>query len=266
MISTSLIFSILLTGQDISTVEEIYDFEVDDIFHYDFSAEYGGGSGMISITNIEILDKYYSPNNDTLFYIRDIDYQEISAENPVWTFEYYIDTVYYIYLDSLINSGNIDSVYTNINLYNGRIINYMEDITYDHTWKLKFVKGCGLALEYFYDENYFSEGSNELVYYNKGGEEWGTPIIVSTNGKSNKYLKITVFPNPANNRLNFNFQNPNCSYEVELRNLYGQLVKQEKNIQSPYFEMNVADLKAGVYFYRIGEKDRIVQQERVVIR
>jgi hypothetical protein len=60
-----------------------------------------------------------------------------------------------------------------------------------------------------------------------------------------------VYPNPAKNRLYIKQSNSNYRYNIELRNLYGQLVKEEKNIQSPHYVINVAELKTGVFFYVI---------------
>jgi len=77
---------------------------------------------------------------------------------------------------------------------------------------------------------------------------------------------ITVYPNPANNILNIDQLESSTPYSFELRNLYGQLVREENNIQSSCYVMNVADLKAGVYFYVIRENDKIMQQGKVIVK
>jgi len=77
---------------------------------------------------------------------------------------------------------------------------------------------------------------------------------------------ITIFPNPANGILHIKQLNPNISYNIELRNLYGQLVKEAKNIQSSHYTMNVSDLKPGVYFYLIRQQNEIIQQGKLITK
>ncbi|MCD4730431.1 MAG: T9SS type A sorting domain-containing protein [Bacteroidales bacterium] len=107
--------------------------------------------------------------------------------------------------------------------------------------------------------------------YIKDGDTVGTitpDSVLLTNISQSKSIKNNwkVYPNPANEILNFKQSNPNITYNIELRNLYGQLVKEEKNIQSPHYAMNVADLKAGVYFYVIKEGDNVLQKGKVVVK
>ena len=77
---------------------------------------------------------------------------------------------------------------------------------------------------------------------------------------------VSVFPNPAEELLYFKLaiQNTIRFFNIELRNLKGQLVKEVKNIQSPHYAMNVGDLKAGVYFYVIKENGEVVQQGKLI--
>jgi hypothetical protein len=130
-----------LISQNTSTVGEIHDFEVGDLFHFNKSAgDLNGWSGMWSVKNIEILDKYYSSNTDTLYYVRDIDYKIVYYPENEMTYSYYIDTILITNLNSALQA---DSVYTNINLYNGRTINFV-DLSYSNAlWTMKYVNGCG---------------------------------------------------------------------------------------------------------------------------
>ena len=89
-------------------------------------------------------------------------------------------------------------------------------------------------------------------------------FLININTTENE--SFTIYSNPAKEWLYIKQSNPNLLYNIELRNLFGQLVKQEKNIQSSNYAMNVADLKAGVYFYIIKENDGVVQQGKVIIK
>lgn len=257
-----------LKGQDISTVGEIYDYELGDIFHIDYSAG-GNGQGINSITNVEIIEKYYSPNSDTVFYVRDVDYQEISSLNPVWTFEYYIDTIYYNRLDSLIHFGQIDSVYSDPDFYNERLINFRQEVTEYYIHERKFVNGCGYVWSYYQDYVYDSQSTIQLVYYKKGNEEWGIPIPVSI--KDNPYMifDINVYPNPVEEDLiTFDFQKTLQHDNIELRcfNVIGELVHVEKIYQHQgESTLNVIDWDKGMYIGIVYSNGNVYGQCKFVI-
>lgn len=183
-----------LNAQEISTIRQIYDFETGDVFH--IKAEgFSPNSGYLSITYIEITDKYFSQNMDTVFYSRDIGYGVSSTYYPEWTVEYYTDTVYYTDLDQLINDGDIDSVYSDPEFYNGRLINYNEPFP---AWnKYKFVIGCGIALDYYHNWDYDYGETKELKYYKKGDEIWGDSLLLGVDNENLVYnLYVQVYPNP----------------------------------------------------------------------
>jgi len=192
-IRTVVLLLLLLSGvsftnaQQISTIGEIYDFDVGDIFHFRFwaSSPYNGAS---SITNITIVNKLYSLNNDTVVYERAIAYQE-TYPNP--TIEYYLDEAYYTNLDSHINMGFIDTVYSNPSFYNGRVINGVSD----GDWHFDYVEGCGQA-NVFYNDGVSVFSEDELVYYKKGNEEWGNAISVSVDELIDIQYIAIVYPNP----------------------------------------------------------------------
>ena len=78
--------------------------------------------------------------------------------------------------------------------------------------------------------------------------------------------KFEIFPNPTNKWLKIKSLNPTSSYNFEIRNLMGQLVREENYIQLSQHTMNIADLKSGVYFYRIKENGEILQQGKLIIK
>jgi hypothetical protein len=65
-------FYVLISGtassQDFPARGEIYDFNIGDVFHTYLSASIG----MADLQNIEIVDKYFSQNSDTVFYTQSV--------------------------------------------------------------------------------------------------------------------------------------------------------------------------------------------------
>ena len=257
LLSVYITTPINLKSQDISTVGEIYNFEIGDIFHFDFYGN-GPGYGMSSVTNIEIVDFYYSQNSDTIYYIRDIDYKESSSENPQTTYEYYIDTIFYTNLDSLIHSGFIDSVYTNVNLYNGRIINY---VTYgnEDTWTLKFANGCGQVETSFSDWGQTITSEDRLVYYKKGEEEWGTPLPVSVESFNANAIDINIYPNPSKDYINIKSTDlNNCT--LTITSLSGKKLITTELIAN-LTSVDISSLTSGIYLICINKNEQTLYRK-----
>ncbi len=162
-----------LKSQDILKVSEVYDYDVGDIYQYRTNELPKGGWSWVKFSTYTITLKYYSTNNDTLFYHRDYKIQWKAYENDEWDISYNQDIIYFTNLDSLVNGGQIDSVYTDTSLFNGRQIN--SNVTYENRYVItkSFVKGCGLGFEYRYDTMSDYTRYNKLIYFKKGQEEWG---------------------------------------------------------------------------------------------
>ena len=60
-----------------------------------------------------------------------------------------------------------------------------------------------------------------------------------------------VYPNPANNVLNINSKNTSVFEQVQLTDVNGRIVKSEKTSGVITYQMNIADLNAGVYFLKV---------------
>ena len=238
-----------LKSQDISTNRDIYDYEVGDIFHYYSDYAYPWFEGWEDVTNIEIIGKYYSAQNDTLNYIRNIQYKKREYDSPgnydPWTYEYYTDTICYSDLDSLVNDGLIDIVYSDPNLYNGRIINEAEfDSPNYHHYFNRYVIGCGLAVSDVFDYGFSSTHNIRLQYYKKGDEEGGDPLPVSID-KNEFEDKLLIFPNPCESSLNIrnNFQTEGY---LDIYSIFGNKIE-KLNIKNKLVTFELSFLKPGIY-------------------
>jgi hypothetical protein len=250
----TLIISTGIKSQNISTRAEIYDYEIGDIFHYNYTGTLGGSWHDYSIKNIEILDKFYT--QDTLpNYIRDIKIKSSSSDNPEWVFEHFIDTMHISFPSSPIWS-NIDSTGVNQELYNGRLINYYTEITHDIIKNKRFVVGCGNVLDEWNEWGWYSGQITELVYYKKGDEEWGTPNPVSVDEFKADKRNLILYPNPAKSTLKIS-TNDFENIFVEIFDISGNLVM-NKEIITVAKTIDISQLNAGLYLIKIKTGGSIV--------
>ncbi len=194
-------------SQGISTVADIYNYEIGDIFHSEWwGTSYSSGFG--DWVNIEILDKYYSTNGETLYYT--IYYRHLYKDLSGTEYSESIDTLAYTNLNALIEGGNIDTVYSNPDILNGRIIN-TRIITIGRNWDYEsrsYYEGCGGPYKYYYDDDRpwdYVEGGNKLIYYLKGEEEWGNPYYVSIHEPEIKNRTLLIYPSPSRDYISISF-------------------------------------------------------------
>jgi len=153
--------------------------------------------------------------------------------------------------------------------YNDTLIREQGWFTYDVL--VQYKQGLGRTIYDFLEDEQILE--HYLEGYIKNGDTVGiiTPdSLLHTKISDHKTIlkKWIVYPIPTNEWLYIKQSNQNSQlvFNIELRNLHGQLVKQEKNIQTSHFALNIADLKAGVYFYVIKENEGVVQQGKLIVK
>ncbi|MCF8299337.1 MAG: T9SS type A sorting domain-containing protein [Saprospiraceae bacterium] len=258
------IFSLLIinmAAQSVSTNREIYNYDVGDIFHY--SHEISSPSSGANITsNVEIIGKYYSLGQDTIFYIRDIVSKQSGSGIPV-SYKYRIDTISYTNLDSAVNGGIIDSVYYDITQYNGRKINRDTNSFLD-----LYADSLGKVFDMIYhDFNYMTQNQKRLIYYKKGSEEWGTPINLAIKESNITSLDFKIYPNPATDFIAIVFSEALWQDGfVEIYNINGVLIRKEKlNTFERTYELSVKTFKTGLYLGKIVQKNGLVQSFKFVV-
>jgi len=254
-----------LKSQDFSTRGEIYDYEVGDIFHFNSEATYYGPSGFQDVTNIEIIGKYYSPQQDTINYIRNIQNRRrdlINGNYEPWEYSYWNDTISYNNLDSLIFEcyDFRCRTYYNSNYYNGRLINqYFEQFIEENIYE-RYVVGCGKA------EFNLSATNNQvidsvLVYYKKGSEEWGQQLIVGLSDQNCTEDLLSIFPNPAEATIRIKYDKPLIG-NVIIYSQYGEIMykiylKDDSEI------IDISGLKPSIYILEFNLNDRVIVKKLV---
>jgi hypothetical protein len=145
-------------------------------------------------------------------------------------------------------------------------------------WTEPIIDGCfsedsyyeGLGGPYYYcsssiAEQYISERA--LVYFNKGGTEWGTPLdlTVGIDDLGTKETAVKVFPNPAENFLKFEVSSGILPLKVELYNLAGQLVKSAM-IRTSGQRIDIENMADGMYSYQVSGANGLVGSGKVAVR
>jgi len=241
-------------AQKVSTVAEIYDLEVGDILHmvhnfkaYKYEQE--------DVYNKQVIDKYYELNmyNSKLVYVWDISLRRMVNEEP-YEFEYWIDTTYFDDLNSLINDGNIDQVYSDPSKYNGRTINeygyFIGPYTYQE-WH--WVDGCGLAYEYYNEDGGGGlRWTWNLVFFKKGEETWGTPNVIGIEENINSLRHVLAYPNPFTTSTTIEFAlDGKSKIQISIFNTIGEEVfnKEDHLGQGTHqFSWSPHHLPAGLYY------------------
>lgn len=169
----SVISTVTLKANDTLTRAQVYNFNVGDTFDYKQTNESNLVAGVSEVFYRIVVDsKYYSQNNDTLFYlIRRIDsegvtQQTLSIANP---------NDYELYQNMSVQPGFVSDT------TGARIKNIITHAYFGGGVTEEFTEGLGRT---FYssntnDEGYNAQSTEELIYYSISGERNGTPILNS---------------------------------------------------------------------------------------
>ena len=250
----SMIFIIIsnnLFAQSISTNAQVYSFEINDVFHYKEEMS-SPDSGYLMETIIEIDDKYYSANHDTVYYVRSIIKRGQGSNMPT-TYEYFKDTISYTDLDSLVYDGIIDSVYYDSVNYNNHKLCRSASSYYN-------IYGDSIGKVYdliYYDASTNTTDVRYLVYYNKSGESWGTMLPISIIDIEPLAYEISVYPIPASNTLNVSFGDIDSKLEnISILSSIGALLQNMPITNSKnMYSIDISNLTPGIYFiqFKIGD-------------
>jgi len=82
---------------------------------------------------------------------------------------------------------------------------------------------------------------------------------------NNSFNNITIFPNPFNTQVTLQTDNVLKDATLTVYNIFGQQVKQIKNISGQTITLQREHLKSGLYFVRIEEEGRAIATEKLMI-
>lgn len=260
-----------ISGQELMTIGEVFDFEINDEFY--FRSSLNGQSP--NADRITIIDKYYSQNGDTVNYVEshnsywtDIIWEpEPYLEYHFWTstgtVKYYdLDSSIYYYDigfqdDTIIFYNECDSL---INMCEYSIGGGFEPDFYRNTYG----RGIGQVGEYMEYGGVMDPAVNtNLFYYKKNGVECGMPdtTTVGINDDFKQYKEFEIYPNPAKEILHID--NASGSH-VQLFSITGSLISESK-IKTDHFELKLNGVPEGMYYLRF-EKDLEIQTKKIIVQ
>ncbi len=251
------------TAQSYLTIGEVFDFNINDEFHYTRENQPSNGE------RITVIDKYYSINSDTVFYTlhHDIynvipDYS-VSPPGSIYVFDTIIDTIFYsdlnmpiyymwpqndpefVFYDSI---KELDTNFCDIEMNSY----YIQQYSFEPSWfKRSYGRGIGITLDYWhYQGNGVSQFPvwERMIYYKKDSMNCGSPDLTSLgltnlNGQEDFF----IFPNPSDGIISIN----NISSQkinIKVFNTTGELKYKEQNISS---EIDLSNLSNGIYILEI---------------
>jgi hypothetical protein len=210
------------------------------------------------------LNSYFSIKNtidscfvrhDSIYYISDSTFSVLEEEQCK------------IEKDSIIESNyNQRAAFiTDRNYINYNFMDYFNFPIYYSVWQKKiYVLGLGNVLDYVNNYNTYSMYAivrNVLVYYKKGTEEWGTPLLLSSKNIESETNKknFTIFPNPATDKITISSEQM-ANGEVEIYNSLGikMLEVRGKKLDPSIpqgdssLEIDIAAFPNGIYVVKIG--------------
>lgn len=240
------LFSGLVYSQDFPSRGEVYDYDIGDIFHIRESGS-APGSGYYALVNIDILDKYYSNNGDTVFYIQLNKRIEESSINPIPIYTEIEETIFYTNLNEIVLT---DSILEDLDFYNGRItVFHFDSNNSDTFFKDRYTIGCGHSYHQYMstDPENLVDFELQLVYFKKGDEEWGNEHVITGTPELSKNKHLTIYPNPSENYLNIIVNDAVSNSLIQVFNVTGKLLL-SKELNSNTNRINVSAFPNGFYY------------------
>ncbi len=126
----------------------------------------------------------------------------------------------------------------------------------DHT----YYKGLGGP---YHACNMWGEVKRELVYYKKGDDEWGTPLVIGIEELSQNQVKVV--PNPATNEVRILNLEQFPSIDFSLYDVNGRQVLWVLKHQTGT-AIDLSGLKDGLYFYQIVHGGKVLYNNKLIIK
>ena len=252
---------------------KVFDFQPGDEIHSEYNSGWAFGSPPPYFTiNKKTIKKYISRTDYTDSIQYAVDIQSATVEYIQGS---YIPTIFHYTttetiklnteFDKLAGEPIIDDYSAGLNtqLYSTfqvKIAPHATENVFErddsNCWSRMILDGCfpmnsyytGLGGPYIECTGWMlSYESNSLVYYKKGSETWGTPLVIIKLDQTEMIPLISVYPNPTTDLISFEV---NEDTEVRITDLNGKLLI-NKLINRFDNSISLAVIADGLYIYNI---------------
>jgi hypothetical protein len=268
------VFVYEVKSQTTLTIGQVYDYNVNDEFHY---STFGVPPNA---TRFTIVEKQFSPLNDTVTYVRHFDNyssQLISYPSPhlEYFFSSYNDTLSITNLDSLISDQ------FNTWPINDTLGDWFNDTSYISSqwceiliYEYSVCLGCNFEGHYY--QGQYGQGVGlikgihqwaiwppldyqyVLRYYKKGAVSCGTPDLTTVGIKEplKKFADFLIYPNPVESTFTLQNKSPYDNFQCSLQNFLGQIIM-TINLNGETNKIDISHVERGIYQLVIKTGDKI---------
>lgn len=272
------------------TWSAVHDFQPGDELHITYESVYTDLSQDLSITDKAIykyLERHDYP--DSIVYFCSRLQRILTTTDQGSTTVFYNDTLKTVITPDTVFDGKLpgEPVISDVEAYayqmtNGTVIAKIKPSVHetimpssDSCWIKPIADGCfpsytyikGLGGPYYECTHAFAAGGEErkLVYYKKGTTSWGSPLTITSTDEYTGNTTISLFPNPASDFITICLPEHTSPVFFELADISGRTVF-AKSIDSPRQRINIMDLNAGTYLYRLRTDNTVLKTGRLILR
>ena len=251
-------------AQELMSIGEVFDFGIGDEFQQHSTLP----QAMENADRITIMDKYFSANSDTVYYVKHHStyWSEVSwaggEPHMIYHFGSRTDTVFYTNLSAPISEYDegflLDQQSYTTTQFCDSLINACSyevgpGFENDH-FSRKYGKGLGLV------RSFHSTGMNGagtllddiVFYYKKNGLTCGSPDLTGVGIQSiaAKASGFSLFPNPAQSEIHLINKATDQSFEYSLLDGTGRLIS-SGTLLAVENTLAIDNLEPGIYFILI---------------
>jgi hypothetical protein len=270
-----LLFEIVLTALSIKgftqtplTNGQVYNYNVGDIIQSYYVTFSQSGSEPPTYYTKTILTKSFSVNNDTIFYtIKRNTYRPVPINDPFFNTDTIGEMATNLTEPIKHNNGTTcyqtqDSFYLD---YGNKQVwarypkNDTDTICFEPTTHTtKFIEGLGGPFYYFKPKGGTISYKEELIYYQKGSDSWGTRFN-SIIDRENFKAKIEIYPNPTNDKINIRSLETYSNFDII--DLFGKVQISNNKTNNT---LDISGLKTGIYFINFYYKDLKIKTIKII--
>ncbi len=261
---------IFCRANDTLTIRQTFKFSVGDTLDYKIihtaTLPSGQTASSASFQRVLITAKAFTPDSENITYICQLSFPTQHAD----TFVYHAIDSFIISIDTAEFQTFCQCNYqlqTGIDS-NGYITNSSQWATTDHGVERTYTEGLGIT---YAREGYGNpvdgggEDDTSLIYYDIGGTRGGRPFYDQPNGiiVINNTAAVGLFPNPANDLLNFSTDNFEPGTSFILSDVLGKEMIMQ-NVSPDTKTINISHVPNGIYTWQLVTDGTIVKTGKVV--